>query len=124
MTNAGERELSEILDKETSVEEDIQKDIHKEKSDLLYTLALMLDDSNIKGKTILNNRQVTAITLMNMYGQIYDIPFLKDFVEEWCRYRISGDNGRGRTELIEIAQAIQLSKDKEHNNLLELLQSR
>ena len=84
----------------------------------------MLDDSNIKGKTILDNRQVTAITLMNMYGQTYDIPFLINFVEEWCRYRISGDGGRGREDLIAIAQAIQNSKEKEHNNLLELLQSR
>lgn len=112
------------LIEQTSIDDDIRKDNVVEKSDLLHTLALMLDDTNIKGKTILDNRQVTAITLMNMYGQIYDIPFLKDFVEEWARYRISGDNGRGRTELIEIAKAIQLNREKERNEMISLMGNR
>ena len=119
-----QEEFSEVIDRETSVTEDIQKDNVKEKSDLQHTLSLMLDDTNIKGKTILTNNQVLALTLMNMYGQTNDIPFLREFVDDWPRYRISGDNGRGRSDLIMIAQAIQLNKDKEHNNLMDLLQNR
>ena len=119
-----QEEFSEVIDRETSVTEDIHKDNSKQKSDLLHTMALMLDDTNIKGKTILTNNQVLALTLMNMYGQTNDIPFLREFVDDWPRYRISGDNGRGRSDLIMIAQAIQLNKDKEHTNLMDILQNR
>lgn len=105
----------------TSVTKDIQITNEKLPSDLIQSLTMLLDDKNIKGKTILNNRQVTAITLMNWAGQVYDIPFLQEFVYNWCRYRISGDNGKGRSDVIAIAQAIRLERKQERDSALELL---
>lgn len=105
----------------TSIEKDIIVSSGKSASDLILSLNMLLDDKNIKGKTILDNRQVTAITLMNWAGQVYDIPFLNEFVHNWCRYRISGDGGKGRQDLISIAQAIQLEKSRERELDREML---
>lgn len=111
----------EIVDSQTAIEKDIVITGNKQPSDLILSLNMLLDDKNIKGKTILDNRQVTAITLMNWGGQVYDIPFLNEFVHNWCRYRISGDGGKGRQDLIAIAQAIQLERKERDDSLLERL---
>lgn len=111
----------EVVDSQTAIEKDIVITGNKQPSDLILSLNMLLDDKNIKGKTILDNRQVTAITLMNWGGQVYDIPFLNEFVHNWCRYRISGDGGKGRQDLIAIAQAIQLEKKERDDSLLERL---
>ncbi len=116
-----EYEKVDDLRTSTAITKDINVTNEKLPSDLIQSLTMLLDDKNIKGKTILNNRQVTAITLMNWAGQVYDIPFLKSFVYDWCRYRISGDNGKGRSDVIEIAKAIQLERQQERNSALELL---
>jgi hypothetical protein len=94
------------------------------KSDLLSSLEMLVNESFLEGKTIFNNVQVTAITMMNWGGQVYRIPFLTKFVNSWVRYRISGDNGRGRDDIIKIAQAIQQQQDKEHERFKELLETR
>lgn len=93
-------------------------------SDLIKSLNILVNEKFLEGKTILDNRQVTAISLMYMYGQIYDIPFLKDFVETWTRYRISGDDGRGRKEIIEIAKAIQQALLEKDNKFIDALNKR
>jgi hypothetical protein len=109
------------LNTNTAIEKDIVISGDKSPSDLILSLNMLLDEKNIKGKTILDNRQVTAITLMNWAGQVYDIPFLNEFVHNWCRYRISGDGGKGRQDLISIAQAIQLEKNKDMDRYAEMM---
>jgi hypothetical protein len=116
-----DKEYEKIDEHRTAIEKDIVIDNVKPPSDLIQSLTMLLDEKNIKGKTILNNRQVTALTLMNWAGQVYDIPFLNDFVKDWTVYRISGDNGKGRNDLIEIAKAIQLQKKEDRDSALELL---
>lgn len=94
----------------------------KEKSDLITSLEMLIDDKNIEGKTILkSNKQVNAITLMNWAGQVYDIPFLRDYSNRWTRYRISGNDGRGRNDIIKIAEAIRLEHEREHEKYKELV---
>ena len=78
----------------------------KQDSDLITSLKMLFDEQNIEAKTILTNRQVLALTLMNWAGQVYSIDFLNNFVRNYIKYRISGDKGRGRRDLIEIAKAI------------------
>lgn len=116
-----EYEVVDSLKDNTSIERDIAVTGDRQPSDLILSLNMLLDDKNIKGKTILDNRQVTAITLMNWGGQVYDIPFLNEFVHNWCRYRISGDGGKGRQDLIAIAQAIQLERNKDMENYRDML---
>lgn len=123
MTKKKETEFEKVesLKDETEIEKDIVINADRQPSDLILSLNMLLDDKNIKGKTILDNRQVTAITLMNWGGQVYDIPFLNEFVHNWCRYRISGDGGKGRQDLIAIAQAIQLERNKDMEHYREML---
>jgi hypothetical protein len=94
---------------------------NEKKSDLITSLEILVNDHFLEGKTVYNNKQVTAVTMMNWAGQVYDIPFLNEFVSRWSRYRISGDNGRGRDEIIKIAQAIQQANEQEHKKLKELM---
>lgn len=116
------KELEDFIkQEETAVDRDIHKSDNIQKTDLMNSLYLMLNDKNLEGKTILNNRQVVAISMMNWGGQVYGIDFLKEFVAKFSRYRISGDNGIGRQQLIDIAKAIQLQKEKEHENLMQAL---
>lgn len=124
MTTKKEIEYEKVdsLTVNTAIEKDIAITGDRTPSDLILSLNMLLDDKNIKGKTILDNRQVTAITLMNWGGQVYDIPFLNEFVHNWCRYRISGDGGKGRQDLISIAQAIQLERNREFENYRSILQ--
>jgi len=116
-----EYEVVDSLKEGTAIEKDIVINGDRQPSDLILSLNMLLDEKNIKGKTILDNRQVTAITLMNWGGQVYDIPFLTEFVHNWCRYRISGDGGKGRQDLISIAQAVQLERNKDMENYREML---
>jgi len=114
-------------DVNTSVESDVENfPIREEKSDLIRTIELIanLDNKDIKSNTVLNNRQVTAITLLNMAGQIYDIHFFREFVSNWCKYRISGDDGLGRKQLIAIAEAIQKEKQLDNERMLNLFSRR
>jgi hypothetical protein len=110
----------------TAVENDIEeKDIdiitHDNSSDLIKAMEILSSNKNIESNTILSNKQVNALALMNWAAQVYDIDFFKHYAALFPRYRISGDDGRGRTELIKIAQAIREQKEDEHGRLMELL---
>jgi hypothetical protein len=90
-------------------------------SDLIKTLEILSNPLNVEGNTILTNRQVIALSVINWGSQVYDIKFFKSFVKLFPRYRISGDDGRGRKELIQIAEAIQRDKQLQNNQFMEML---
>lgn len=111
---------------ETSVIDDIDnKDIHileqDSTSDLIKAMEILRSPNNMESNTILTNEQVNGLSLMNWASQVYGIEFFKHYVALFPRYRISGDDGRGRKELIEIAKAIQQEKLAENQQLLELI---
>jgi len=109
----------------TSIENDIQNDANiitdNRGSDLIKAIEKLQSQENIEGNTILDNAQVNALTLMNWAGQVYDIKFFVYFVNQFPRYRISGDDGRGRKEIIEIAKAIQQEKLADQNRFMDFL---
>lgn len=114
------------MSEKTSIEKDIQENeiqiIQREhKSDLLEGMQILHSGDNIESNTILTNEQVNALTLMNWASQVYDIDFFKHYVSLFPRYRISGDDGRGRKELIQIAEAIQKAEMEKDNRLYDLL---
>lgn len=109
---------------DTSAIDKLTRNIGQQDTDLIKSLEMLISDKFIEGKTVLNNRQVTAISMMNWAGQVYDIPFLREFVATWVKYRISGDSGRGRDDIIKIAQAIQLNKEVQDKQLQDILSKR
>lgn len=110
----------------TAIDRDIQKnDIQimgqDSSSDLLRAMEILHNPDNLESNTILNNPQVIAMSVINYLAQAYNINFFKVFVKTFPRYRISGDDGRGRKEMIEIANAIQRNKEEEHQRFMEVL---
>ena len=110
----------------STIENDVQQDeiqlLQRDtSSDLLQAMNILHSNKNLESNTILTNQQVNALSLMNWAGQVYDIEFFKHYVSLFPKYRISGDDGRGRKELIQIAEAIQKDKQDKDERLLNLL---
>ena len=110
----------------SAIERDIQQkgeqiNTQSNSSDLIKTLEILSNPNNVEGNTILTNRQVIALSVINWGSQVYDIKFFKSFVKLFPRYRISGDDGRGRKELIQIAEAIQRDKQMQESRFMEML---
>lgn len=93
-------------------------------SDLIKAIELLQSPKNLEGNTILTNIQVMGLSLMNWAGQVYNIEFFKHFVSLYPRYRISGDDGRGRKEIIQIAEAIRREKMEQHERNLEIMRGK
>lgn len=110
----------------TALENDISKhDEHiineSTHSDLTRAFDHLSNPVNLESGTILSNRQVIALSVINYIAQAYDVNFFRAFVKTFPRYRISGDDGRGRKEIIEIANAIRKDREQEQQRFMELL---
>lgn len=90
-------------------------------SDLVKAMDILRNNENLESNTILNNLQVNGLSLMNWAAQVYGIEFFKHYVALYPKYRISGDDGRGRKELIQIAEAIQRNEAIKQDRIFELL---
>jgi hypothetical protein len=110
----------------TAIEQDIEQNdiqiIEKDtSSDLIKAMQILHSTENLESNTILSNQQVNALSLMNWASQVYGIEFFKYYVALFPKYRISGDDGRGRKELIQIAEAIRREKVEDQSRLMELI---
>ena len=90
-------------------------------SDLVKAMEFLRNNDNIESNTILENEQVNALSLMNWAAQVYDIEFFKHYVATFPKYRISGDKGLGRKQLIQIAEAIQRNEAIKQEKMFEML---
>lgn len=113
----------------TAIEKDIEKgnvsNIRQDNSsELIQAMQILHSSDNIESNTILTNKQVNALSLMNWAAQVYAINFFKHYVSLFPKYRISGDDGRGRTELIQIASAIQQAQQNKDDRLFDMLGKR
>jgi len=90
-------------------------------SDLVKAMDILKNNDNIESNTILDNFQVNGLSLMNWAAQVYDFEFFKHYVSIFPKYRISGDDGRGRKELIEIASAVQQNQQEQNQRMMDLL---
>jgi hypothetical protein len=113
----------------TSIEKDIDRNDlentqNKPSSDLMDALRTLHNPQNIESNTILTNRQVLKLSLMNWASQVYGYRCFKYFIQLFPRYRISGDDGRGRKEVIEIANAIRTEHEQQHERLMEQIRGR
>ena len=108
----------------TAVENDMQDLNVQPESDLIKAMSILHSNENIESNTILDNLQVNGIALMNWASQVYDIQFFKHYVALFPKYRISGDDGRGRKELIQIAEAIQRDKALQQDRMFDMFNRR
>jgi hypothetical protein len=107
---------------DTDIKTENEKFIYqKNQSELIDIFNSLNSPDNIEGNTILTNNQVIALSVINYLAQVYDVEFYKQFIVTFPHYRISGDDGRGRKEKIEIANAIRRDKQEEQNRFLEAL---
>lgn len=110
----------------SSIEEDLSnspKSVDTDtSSDLIRLVDYIQNPKNIEANTVLDdNEQVVALTMMNWAGQVFDIEPFKQFVASYPKYKISGDDGRGRRETIQIAEAIRKEEMDRENRYLDLL---
>lgn len=115
---SGEKSMKKENNEHEIINDDIQ--LFKETpSDLIKAMEILRSPENMESNTILNNPQVNALSLMNWASQVFDIEFFKHYVSLFPKYRISGDDGRGRKELIEIAKAISKEEIAKYNRTLD-----
>jgi len=117
------------MGKDQKIKSAIEDDMHdmpqeEQSSDLVKAMDILKNNDNIESNTILDNFQVNGLTLMNWAAQVYDFEFFKHYVSIFPKYRISGDDGRGRKELIQIASAVQQNQQEQNQKIFDLLSHR
>ena len=93
-------------------------------SDFSKVVDILLNDNYKRRKTILNNRQVGKITTIDILSQIYDITFLKNWVNNFAEWRTSGDNGKGRQDIVEISKHQYAEMKEQREELLGLIRGK
>lgn len=117
-------------DNKSSIEKDlanqqIQNYQNQIDSDVLKLVSFLQNPSNLEANTILDdNEQVVGLTMMNWAGQVFDIDCFKQFVASYPKYKISGGQGIGRKQVIQVAEAVQREKTEERNKILEIIGKR
>lgn len=74
-------------------------------NDLISLLAIseLLDLKKIKTISRIKNDQVSNISKLYLYGETFDIPFVKNLADNILQLQIS-INGLGRKELVQLVQ--------------------
>lgn len=106
--------------KDTAVLDDIKTD-EKTESDLNKVVKILLDDNYKRRKTILSNRQVSPITVLDVLAQIYEVEFLKVFCDNYSEWRTSGDGGKGRQDIVEITKYSIERENQRQRDILEAM---
>ena len=90
-------------------------------SDLSKVVDILLNDKYKKRKTILSNRQVPSLTTLEVLAQLYDIEFLKHWVDSYGEWRTSGDGGKGRKDIVDITKFSLDREESRHNDMMNAL---
>ena len=83
-----------------------------------------MDDRFKRRKTILTNEQVSRINNIDVLSQIYDIDFLRLWVNNWAEWRTSGDGGKGRNDIVKITQSRKDEYVEREHRFLDALRRR
>ena len=93
-------------------------------SDFSKVVDILLNDEYRRRKTILGTNQVSTLTTLDVIAQIYDIPLLKDWVENYAEWRTSGDSGKGRQDIVEISKYHYAQAEDQRKELMGMLGKR
>jgi len=114
------KQAKENRNKNTSVIRDTKQAIGKEDSDHSKTATILMDERFKRRKTFLdNNRQVGLINTLDVIAQLYDIPFLKKYVDGYMEL-LTSIGGKGRKDIVDISKFRFAEQEKYRNQLLEL----
>ena len=109
------------FNKQTSVLTDLKEQVKKEDSDYSKVTELLLNDSFGRRKTIiLSDKQAKILTSLDVIAQIYDIPFLKNYIEWYTQY-LTSVGGKGRQDIVDISKFKFAEQEKMNNRILELM---
>lgn len=112
-------------DDESGVISDIMFSAGQNDTDFSKVSQLLLNEDYKRRKTILENFQVAPITTISVIAQIYDIPFLKQWVDEFSEWRTSGDGGKGRQDIVDISKAAVTGwRDDERKGIIDRIRGR
>ena len=110
----------------TGVIDDIEDRIYtgkEEKSELAKVVEILLNEKWRRRKTRLKNRTIPALTTIDTLANIYDVQFLKYWIDSYTEYVTSLD-GKGRQEIVDITK-FTIDKEKERNQqIMEALGKR
>lgn len=126
MKKEDKEKVDEVLKHPSSVMDDMGKDEKRsEVSDFSKTVEILLDSKHKRRKTILNNnKQVALITSLDVIAQLYDITFLKQWIDNYAEWRTSGDKGKGRQDIVDISKFHYAEMQKRDDQIFNLLRGR
>ena len=104
MTKKQEKEKLELNDFIGNQVDDMIEN-NESHNDLISLLAIseLLDLKKIKTISRIKNDQVSNISKLYLYGETFDIPFVKNLADNILQLQIS-INGLGRKELVQLVQ--------------------
>lgn len=105
---------------EDDIKEEILKQEDKAKSDIAQTSELLLNDQFRRRKTILRERKVAVLSTLETIAELYDIEFLKQWIEAYTEYITSVD-GRGRQDIVDIVKFNIERENQRQTDLLNIL---
>ena len=106
--------------KQTSVVEDIKHVMGKDDSDYAKVTDLLLNEKFKRRKTVLKTKkEVSLLTALDVISQIYDIPFLKQYIDYRAQWLTSID-AKGRNDIVDISKFRFEEQNKFNSQILEL----
>lgn len=108
----------------TAVFQDVIRGQAKEHSDFKEAVEVLMNDKYKRRKTILNNRQSYELSVLDVISQLYEIQFLKDWIVYYAEWRTSGDNGKGRQDIVDIAKSHLLTEQQEKESWMNRIRGK
>lgn len=107
----------------SSIEDEIITE-KKTDTDFSKVSELLLNARYKRRKTILLNRQIAKITTIDVIAQLYDIEFLKNWVSNFAEWRTSGDSGKGRQDIVDIAKFKHSEAERHRDDIINMMSRR
>ncbi len=108
------------MKEEKVIFDDLKKDVIEEKTDLTKVLEILMDERYKRRKTRLSKKIIGHITVLDTLAQIWDIDFLKNFLDSYTEYLTSVD-GKARQEVVDIAKYSIEREKKDKQDIVEVL---
>lgn len=113
------------MNKDSSVVDDVIIKDNGHESDFSKVVKILLDDNYKRRKTILRDTaQVTKINTLDVISQIYDIQFLKRWINGFAEWRTSGDGGKGRQDIVDISKFHYVENKARDQEIFNVLRGR